>query len=880
MNGSGAQDSLPSGEVTLFFSDIEGSTELLQRMGDAYLDVFVRHADLMRSSFRAHGGYEVDAAGDGFFAAFPAASSALSAAVETQRALHSARWAGDGGVRVRMGMHTGRPKLVAGAYVGLDVHRAARICAAGNGGQILLSGATCSRLSDENADTVSLVDRGAHRLNGLHFPERVFEAIVAGLPACSVPIRSLSNRPNNLPPSVNPFVGREAERRALDALLRSPTVRLVTLTGVGGVGKTRLGLEAARGVQDLFPSGVFLVPLAPVSDAALVAATIASAIGVPELPGHPVTETLKASLADRQMLLGLDNFEQVIEAAAVGAELLVACPKLRVLVTSRQPLRLQEERLFGVSPMALTTQQPVQLSAPESEAAELFEARMREHQPNFRTYPDNSQLVTAICQELDGLPLAIELAASRARLMPLPLLKDRLGDRLALLKGGNRDATGRHETLRAAIDWSYDLLDEADKVVFRRASVFAGGLPLAAAEHVCSDASVPKADVVDRLMDLSEQNLLVSAGTHGEPRLDMLETIRAYARERLVDSAEQATVRDRHARYYVTFAEQRASALLGGGFRDAAAELIIEEDNIRAALTRALELPTPQWAAPLLSSLLWHWIPRGQLAEGRSWADRAVARWPEPSLERARVLEVAGWLHLLSGDYPTASPLCEEGVAMLKELGEAGRSGRLLTALGATSAGLGKIPEGPEMVGQALSLCRAAGDDYGAAVALIAIGEVARAMEDHPAAVASYAEAMDLLQPVGNTYWPALVQQNLAHFALHEGDWVRAASLLQETLQLGQQYNYPMAVNLYLAAMGGVAAVRGQAVRAVEIFGAVTAQLAALGASFEPTDQAEMDRYVQQLKEVLTEGAFQDVFTRGLSWDLEQALAAAATLGS
>src|SRR3989440_6154928 len=479
---------LPTGTVTLLFTDIEGSTHLLQQLGDRYAGVLAECRRLLRASFQEWNGHEVVTQGDAFFAAFARATDAVTASVEVQRALASHPWPEGVAVRVRMGLHTGEPTLTPEGYVGLDVHRAARIMSAGHGGQVLLSQTTCNLVEQDLTDDVTLRDLGEYRLKDLGRPRRLFQLAISGLPDDFLPLKTLDVYPNNLPVQLTPFIGREQEVAVVCELLRRDDVRLLTLTGPGGTGKTRLGLQVAAELSDLFVDGVFFVNLAPISDSTLVVPAIAQALEMREGTGQPLLERLREELRQKQMLLLLDNFEQVVTASVQIVDVLVACPRLKMLLTSREVLHVQAEHEFPVPPLALPDPKrlPDLVMLSHNAAVALFLQRAQAVKPDFQLTNANARAIVEICVRLDGLPLAIELAAARMKLLPPQALLARLEQRLQVLTGMSRDVPARQQTLRNTIEWSYNLLDEQEQRLFRQLSVFVGGCTLEAVEAVHS----------------------------------------------------------------------------------------------------------------------------------------------------------------------------------------------------------------------------------------------------------------------------------------------------------------------------------------------------------------------------------------------------------
>ncbi len=612
---------LPTGTVTFFFSDIEGSTRLLNALGPEYDDLLERHHQIVREALSRHAGVESGTHGDSFFAVFPGAADALSGAIDVQRSLGIEMWPHASTVRVRIGLHTGEGRVSRTGYVGLDVHRAARIMAAAHGGQILISDATRAMAERSLSEGVELRDLGEHRLRDLTGRERLFQVVTEGLASEFPPPRTLDALPNNLPMQASPLVGREAELAALRGQLRSPTIRLVTLTGPGGIGKTRLAVQAAADEADRFHDGVYFVDLSATRHAAAAVQAIIQAVGV-TVPGEA---ELLAALAElvrpRDLLLLLDNFEQVMPAADDVAELLGLCPKLKLLVTSREALRVRGEKVFPVAPLAVPDGGRARRSADDVaayEAVRLFVDRAQEAQPSFELTDENASVVAEICARLDGLPLAIELAAARLRLFSAVELRDRLRKRLELLKGGARDLPERQRTLRDTIEWSYELLDDDERAVFHLLAVFPSAV-VGAVEDVSSTLeSLAKVDVVDRLESLVDKSLVRSVEDRTGRRLSMLDTIREYAAERLEDDpAFASAVRRGHSEHFAEFAEARRGELRGEGREAAIQSLESELGNLDEAW-RYFVVSADIGQLNKLLDALW------ALNDARGWYHRAV----------------------------------------------------------------------------------------------------------------------------------------------------------------------------------------------------------------------------------------------------------------
>ncbi|HET7482542.1 MAG TPA: adenylate/guanylate cyclase domain-containing protein [Actinomycetota bacterium] len=608
---------LPSGTVTFLFTDIEGSTRLLHATGEEFPALLEKHHELLREAFA--GGIEVATEGDAFFVVYTSAPAAMRGAIAAQRALASHDW-GEHPVKVRMGLHTGEGVLGADNYVGIDVNRAARISSAAHGGQIVLSATAKTLVEGAVSDDVQFVDLGEHRLKDLDRPEPLFQVVADDLEKDFPPLRSLSVRPNNLPAQLSSFVGRPHEVTGIKECLEAN--RLVTLTGPGGTGKTRLALQVASDVLVDYADGAFVVLLAPVVDPELVPTTIATTLDIKDEGTTPVLEVLKAHLAGKEMLLILDNFEQVTPAAPVVTELLSAAPRLKMIVTSRSTLRVTGEQEYPVPPMALPDPDRIENAEQllDYESVRLFIDRARLVKPDFMLTMANARPVAQICSRLDGLPLAIELAAARTRILSPDELFKRLEKCLTLLSTGGRERDARQQTLRGAIDWSYDLLEESEKQLFCRLSVFSGGCSFDAAEKVCDPDAELGIDVFEGLESLVDKSLIRQTESDtGQTRFRILQTIREYGQERFFSDPHADEIRRRHANFFLELAhevEQRWFSSL-----EFLHGIVTDTDNLRGALRWCLDNGELGMGLDLGASVWRFWLFAGQMAEARQWLE-------------------------------------------------------------------------------------------------------------------------------------------------------------------------------------------------------------------------------------------------------------------
>jgi predicted ATPase/class 3 adenylate cyclase/DNA-binding CsgD family transcriptional regulator len=796
---------LPIGTVTLLFTDIEGSTRLLQQLGDRYANVLAECRYLLRATFQEWNGHEVDIQGDAFFVAFARATDAVLAAVEVQRALAAHPWPGGVAVGVRIGLHTGEPSLTSEGYVGLDVHRAARIMSAGHGGQVLLSQTTANLVEQELPADVTLRDLEEHRLKDLGRPRRLYQLVISDLPADFPPLKTLDTSPNNLPVQFTPFIGREQELTSVQQLLLREDVRLVTLTGPGGTGKTRLGLQVSAELSGSFGDGVFFVNLAPLSDPALVLSTIAQTLGIREVAGQSLLERLSEELQPKQVLLLLDNFEQVVSAALVVADLLAACPQLKVLVTSRMVLHVRAEYEFAVPPLALPDPTHLRdlVALSQYEAVALFLQRAQAVKPDFHMTTANARAVAEICIRLDGLPLAIELAAARIKLLPPPALLARLAHRLQVLTSGARDVPVRQQTLRNTIAWSYHLLDAQEQRLFRQLSVFVGGCTLEAIEaiHTALSGETDAGLVLDGVGSLIDKSLLqqreMQVGKEHEPRLLLLETIREYGLEALATSGELEAARQAHALYYLALAEQAEPHLKGSEQGRWYARLEQEQGNLRATLAWLLEAACKgqgseegkqqaERALRLCVALYWFWNNCGHWREGWTALSQGltVSQGVAASV-RARALCAAAELIWELGDLDRAQALTEEGLALFQTLGDAAGMGHALETLAAVAWVRSQYAMARSQLEEAKALFQEVGDTWRRGRCLTQLAQVLTAQGEYVRARTLLEESRELYKGLGDQHRVGIVLYLLARVLFLSGsDLAEAQALAEQSLAL------------------------------------------------------------------------------------------------
>jgi predicted ATPase/class 3 adenylate cyclase len=799
---------LPAGTVTLLFTDIEGSTQLLRQLGDAYADVQDRHRRLAREAFARHGGHEVDTQGDAFMVSFSRAADAVAAAVSVQRALAGERWPGGVQVSVRMGMHTGAPSLVAEGYVGLDVVRASRICSVAHGGQVVLSQATRNLLADEPLPGGSLRSLGVHRLKDLPSVEPLFQLVVPGLRDAFPPLRTLAGA--TLPSLHHRLVGRREELAHIDALLAGG-VQLVTICGAGGAGKSRLALEVAANAAETRP--VYLVGLASISDAGLVPDAVARATGARENPGRTLVEATADVLSAPGTLLVLDNLEHLPGAAQQVVDLLEGSPGLEILATSRAPLRLARERVVALEPL------------PVDDAVTLF-AELAESR-GIRLPAHTEPAVREICHRLDGLPLAIELVAARLTVLSPSALLQGIESGLALTAEGPIDLPERQRTLRSAIDWSYGLLSASQRELHQAVSVFAGGCTVDDARAV----SRSNGSFFTDLEALVTGSLIRSdVAADGEGRLSLLETVRRYALDELEAAGRIGELRDRHAERFLALAE-RAEAELSGPRQAAWLEqLEREHDNLRAAIDWLLAAGRVDDALRAVSALGRFWRAHAHIREARAWlaagleADADV----EP-LTRAKALWTAGRQASAQGDYATAEPLVQEALELFRATGAQRDVVFALAELCTLASQREDLDEAERTAREAVEIARTLGDPRAISAALTSLAGVAQDQSDYEHVRSLFGESLALRRTLDDPLLVASTAYNLGLAALLAEDLETAATALEESLTLARELGESIYTAGSACALGEIALARGEAATAFELLSESLALYTALG---------------------------------------------------
>ena len=875
--------------MTFLLSDVEGSTAHWERDPESMRLALARHDALFETIVGRHGGIHVRPRGEGDsrFAVFSAASESIAAALAIQRAFVAEPWPTPRPIKVRIGLHTGDAELRDGDYYGLAVNRCARLRDIAHGGQVLLSKTTAGLVTGRLPDGASLRDRGEHRLRDLTVPEHVFQLVAPDLPTDVAPLASLQARRHNLPVQPASLLGRDREVAEIRALLLRPDVRLLTLTGPGGTGKTRLSLQVAAELTDLFEDGVYFVALGPIVDPALVPSAIAKALDVRDTGGRPIVEILAVFLRDRHLLLVLDNFEQVLPARLIVAELLTAATGLKVLVTSRAPLQIRGEHGVGVSPLAFPArgQVPPVPALGHYPAVALFVERVQAVHPSFVVTADNAPAVAEVCARLDGLPLAIELAAARVRTLSPEAMLRRLERRLPLLTGGARDLPMRQQTLRDAIGWSYDLLTPTEQGVFRRLGVFSGGCTLDAGSWVLRPgdghhpASSPgtrhqESSTLELLDSLAAQSLIVQQRTaDGEPRFGMLETIREYALERLDEAGDLDAVRRQHAAYFAALADEAEPHLRTDRQVAWLRRLDPEHDNLRAALTWSRASGDVETGLRIAGALCWYWEFRGYVGEGRDWLSELLGMPGGSSRSRARALLAAGLLAILQAEYAAARSLGRQSADLFAELGDRSGVGTALTCIGIADLGQSNIAAARPVLEEAVAACREAGDRWGLAQALSQLASVFRQSGDLPTALTLREKAAAIARQLGDRWTLGMALMGAATIVRGQGDLSRSTDLYREALAVLRELEDRWLTPRAIEGLAGCALLDDNHLRAARLFGAAAALREASGTREMSLWRALFDRDIADLQAAMGDLPFTTAWAEGRAMSHEEAVA-------
>ena len=876
-DGTAAAETGPLGMVTFLFSDIQGSTQLWEAQPGSMPAALARHDAILQAAIEAAGGRVFKNFGDAFHAVFEQPEAALAAALAAQTALLTEGWGLDGGaaLRVRIALHTGGAERRSGDYFGAALSRTARLLAAGHGGQTLLSEATAVHVSEALPDGVRLRSLGRHRLKDLAQPQEIFQVLALSLPDDFPPLRSWESLPHNLPAQLTSFVGRDMEMATARELLAKS--RLLTLAGTGGSGKTRLAMQVAADVLENYADGVWLVELASLSDPSLVSQEVAGVLGVREESEKRLRQTLIDTLRPKSLLLILDNCEHLIESAARLAEtLLQACPTLTVLATSREALGIGGEAVLPLPPLSLLAAGALPMT-PEAlagcEAVRLFVERATAAQPAFRFSAGNAAAVASVCARLDGIPLALELAAARVKVLTPEQIDGRLDDRFRLLSGGSRTALPRQQTLKAAIDWSYDLLTKSEKALLRRLSVFGGGWTLEAAETICAGDAAEEGEILDLLSHLAAKSLIVvEPPVAGQVRYHLLESIRSYTRERLAETpdAPEALAR-RHRDFFLAFAEEAEPSLSGPNQVLWLNRVEGDLENLRAALSVARsqrDLSLPRLAGAL--SHFWYW--RSYLSEGMGWLEEALAEATEADGRvLGKILNGAGMLSWCCGDYDKSRAFHKRDLALRRELEDARGIARALGNLSITASDQKQLDLAEAYGQESLARYQALGDQENSTKMLTNLGIFAADREDYLEAERLYKEALAAYRVFYDASANADVLHNLGELFFRQGLYDRAKPYFRESLLAQRTVGSKQRIATTLTHLAATAGAEGDDARVCLLWGAAERILQAGGiTAFEDDRQYQVT--LENSRAALGEEQFQVFWSQGHQMDTAQVI--------
>ena len=869
----------PSKLVTFLFTDIERSSILWEMHPQAMGRALAQHDALMRAVFVEHSGHVFKTMGDAFCVAFESTLDGLLSATLAQRHLAAAAWEETGPLRVRMALHVGEAEQRDNDYFGPTLNRVARLLSTAHGGQTLLSSVAAERTRAALPPEISLRDLGERRLKDLSRPERIFQVVARDLPADFPPLRSLEVLPNNLPAQVTTFIGRAREMAEVKRLLGIS--RAVTLTGPGGTGKTRLSLQVAAEVLDTLPHGVWLVELATVTDPGLVPEAVATALEIRTEAGRSALDTLLDALRPRHLLLVLDNCEHLIAAVArLASTLLARCPQVRILASSREPLNIAGESLWPVPALTsaafdgdVTGLEFADLA--QLESVQLFVDRAAAVHPGFALTPENARELAEICWRLDGIPLAIELAAARAKQLPLSQILERLDDRFRFLTGGNRTALPRQQTLGALIEWSHDLLRPQERILLRRLTVFVAGRTLEMAEEVCSGDGLERTEIFDLLSSLADKSLImVERGAVGDPRYTLLESIWSFADDQLSRHGERDRFRRRHLEYFVHFAGRVEPELYGGRQKEWLDRLGVEHHNLNHALRFSLESSeTIPSGLALAAALVRYWEVRNYFVEGYEHLLQLLQATPvEESVIRARAIQGAGRLAWCQDRDPDARRHYREALRLYQAWGLNPEAGFAHAFLGFIERNEGRTGEALAHFEQAQAVGEALRSDRLLALVSNGRGSLAADAGDFATARVLKEAALRTYQALADPWIIGLLHGGLGRVCLALGDAASAQGHLQQALTIARDLGNKWAVPHVLETIGDLLAGRGKPERAVLLYGAASVQREMLAQSFSRVEQSAHDRALRELRQRVSADRFDEEWQRGQALSVEAAV--------
>ena len=912
---------LPTGTVTFLFTDIEGSTQLWERYPEAMKTALANHDALLREAIESHNGQIIKTTGDGAHAVFVTALDGITTAITAQRMFKNSELMKslEFPLRVRMGLHTGEAELRAGDYYGPALNRAARIMSLGNGGQVLISSTTADLIREHLDPDTTLLDLGEQTLRGMIRPERIYQAVAPDLPQNFPPLKSSATALNNLPTQLTSFIGREHE--LAEAKQKLENARLLTLIGPGGTGKTRLSLQLATGVLPTFSDGVWIVELAPLAEPALILQSIASVFSVRAQVGMPLKDIVTDYLRAKNLLLIFDNCEHLIEACAQLAEhFLRTSPNIKIIVSSREALGINGETVYRVPSLSLPEQAEASREALAGyESIQLFVDRAQAANPKFDLTEKNAASVAQICRRLDGIPLALELAAARVTVFSAEQIALRLDDRFKLLTGGSRTALPRQQTLRALIDWSYDMLAREERALLRRLSVFAGGWTFEAAEALCSDL-----DVLNLLTQLINKSLVTVDDHNDETRYRLLETVRQYARDKLLESGEVTQIRNLHLEYFVKFAETAGPQIDSPEVFGWIPRLEAEYDNFRTAFEWSLDNHI-EYALRLVGEMAYFWFRHGHGAEGIQWANDALARadqlpkLADPAAARqlllvhTKALQALSFLAYSQGDNINAFKAGDRCIAFARQLGDKRILAIALSFSGSAMLFSGDFVNGQARIEEAVKITRETREKYGLGVALGMLAQVA-VIKDHDFEAASkyeqeslalisesgnpwmsimtlfgtgrgamfrgdfiaarecFAKCLPLFKEMGDVHRANMIYSELAHMDRKEGHLQEAESAYRKTILDWQKLGHRAAIAHQLESFGFIARAREQAERAARLFGAAEILRERVNIPMSPPERLEYEREVADLRAGMDESSFKNIWAEGRALTMEQAI--------